>query len=88
VTPAFLKRNSDSVAVRFVIACLLLPSVIWIFRDQSVWPWDQAYYGEMTLKIDTDACGLAGVESLRSSQAVAYVEYRYHSCCQCLSLAR
>jgi len=31
-----------------VIAALLLPSLVWISRDHSVWPWDQAWYGEVS----------------------------------------
>jgi Dolichyl-phosphate-mannose-protein mannosyltransferase len=30
---------------------LVSPSVVWIFRDLRVWPWDQAYYAELALKI-------------------------------------
>jgi len=34
-----------------ISALLLIPSLIWIARDHRVWPWDQAYYGMLTLKI-------------------------------------
>jgi len=30
------------------IAVLLLPSLFWIVEDHSIWPWDQAWYGEVT----------------------------------------
>ncbi len=40
----------SAVAPLFAIV-LLVPSVVWIFRDLRVWPWDQAYYAELTLKI-------------------------------------
>lgn len=30
---------------------LLAPSVVWIFRDAHVWPWDQAYYATLALQI-------------------------------------
>jgi hypothetical protein len=30
---------------------LLLPSLVWNFRDVHVWPWDHAYYAEVSLKI-------------------------------------
>ena len=33
-----------------VILILVAPNAIWVFRDQSVWPWDQAVYGEWTLR--------------------------------------
>lgn len=34
-----------------VIAALLFPSVIWIFKEQIVWPWDQAWYAEVALQL-------------------------------------
>jgi hypothetical protein len=45
---------------------LLAPSVVWIFRDLRVWPWDRAYYAELTLKIyDAMVHGpLAGLKAL------------------------
>jgi len=30
---------------------LLAPSVVWIFRDVRVWPWDHAYYASLALQI-------------------------------------
>jgi 4-amino-4-deoxy-L-arabinose transferase-like glycosyltransferase len=44
-------NNMGGAVVGVVIALLLAPSVIWIFRDQSVWPWDQAHYAELSLRI-------------------------------------
>ena len=35
-----------------ISALLLIPSLIWIARDHRAWPWDQAYYGMLTLKIE------------------------------------
>src|ERR1700740_3574313 len=53
-----VKRGAGTVhlapksAVAPLVAIILLsPSVVWIFRDLRVWPWDQAYYAELTLKI-------------------------------------
>jgi len=53
-----VKRGAGTVhlaaksAVAPLLAIILLsPSVVWIFRDLRVWPWDQAYYAELTLKI-------------------------------------
>ena len=44
-----------------VILILLAPSVVWVLRDQSVWPWDQAVYGEWTLKTwDAKEAGFMG----------------------------
>src|SRR3712207_1471671 len=34
-----------------VVAALLLPSVNWIFKEQIVWPWDQAWYAEVALQL-------------------------------------
>lgn len=45
-----VQLSAKSAVALFAIA-LLAPSVIWIFRDLRVWPWDQAYYAELTLKI-------------------------------------
>jgi len=28
---------------------LLLPTIFWIVRDEHVWPWDQAWYGEVSV---------------------------------------
>jgi hypothetical protein len=35
----------------FVIVALLLPSLVWISRDRRVWPWDQAWYGEVSVDL-------------------------------------
>ena len=34
-----------------MMAVLLTPSFIWISRDHSVWPWDQAWYGEVSVDL-------------------------------------
>jgi Dolichyl-phosphate-mannose-protein mannosyltransferase len=42
----------DSPAGAAIIAvALLVPSLVWMFRDLRVWSWDPAYYGELVLKI-------------------------------------
>ena len=35
------------------LACflLLIPSIFWIFLDNTVWPWDQAWYGEVSVDL-------------------------------------
>jgi hypothetical protein len=43
--------SAKSAAAPLFAIVLLAPSVVWIFRDLRVWPWDQAYYAELTLKI-------------------------------------
>jgi hypothetical protein len=30
---------------------LVLPSIVWIALDRAVWPWDQAWYGEVSLDL-------------------------------------
>lgn len=42
---------AKSVVAPLFAFVLLAPSVVWIFRDLRVWPWDQAYYAELALKI-------------------------------------
>ncbi len=34
-----------------VIAGLILPHLVWIAEDQSVWPWDPAWYAEVTAEL-------------------------------------
>ncbi len=43
--------SAKSAVAPLLAIILLAPSVVWIFRDLRVWPWDQAYYAELTLKI-------------------------------------
>jgi hypothetical protein len=33
------------------LAALLAPSVYWVCRDRSVWPWDPAWFGEVTVQL-------------------------------------
>jgi hypothetical protein len=35
----------------FILALFLIPSLYWIATDRSVWPWDQAYYGEVSVNL-------------------------------------
>jgi hypothetical protein len=42
----------DRPAVACLVAVVLLaPTIVWIFRDARVWPWDQAYYATVALQI-------------------------------------
>ena len=34
-----------------MMAVLLLPSLVWTYRDRSVWSWDQAWYGEVSVDL-------------------------------------
>jgi lipopolysaccharide biosynthesis protein len=62
------------------VLAILFPSILWSFKDQSVWPWDQAHYGYGTiiawlaanrrptdLLLSTDT--LAKTETLRAATA-------------------
>lgn len=35
----------------WLIALMIVPSVVWIFLDQHVWPWDPAWYGEVSVDL-------------------------------------
>jgi len=34
-----------------LILVLVVPSVYWVFNDHRVWPWDQAWYGEVSTEL-------------------------------------
>jgi hypothetical protein len=34
-----------------LICVLLAPSLLWIIQDRRVWPWDQAWYGEVSVNL-------------------------------------
>jgi hypothetical protein len=34
-----------------LISLLLAPSAVWILLDRAVWPWDQAWYGEVSVDL-------------------------------------
>jgi hypothetical protein len=34
-----------------LMAALLIPSLVWILGDHNVWPWDQAWYGEVSVDL-------------------------------------
>jgi len=38
-------------ALGALVALLTMSSLAWVFMDRSVWPWDQAWYGEVTLDL-------------------------------------
>jgi hypothetical protein len=37
-----------SIRIYLLLAVLLAPSAVWVARDRTVWPWDQAWYGEVS----------------------------------------
>ena len=45
---AILQCSASACAVN---AFLLLPSLYWVTHDRSVWPWDQAWYGEVSVDL-------------------------------------
>jgi hypothetical protein len=52
------------------IALLLLPSVVWVFRETSVWTWDQAFYGFWTLRL---------VDTLQTQGVTKWIELNLHA---------
>ena len=51
-TPVTSRWNvSETAWAYLMIAALLTPSFIWTSRDHSVWPWDQAWYGEVSVDL-------------------------------------
>lgn len=47
-----------------LMVLLLIPSLVWAWRDQSVWPWDQAWYAR---------CAVALAEAQKSWDAFLHV---------------
>jgi hypothetical protein len=39
------------VAPAVFLTALLVPSLCWVWRDRSVWPWDPAWFGEVTVQL-------------------------------------
>ena len=37
--------------IYLLVGLLLAPSLLWIIRDHRVWPWDQAWYGEVSVNL-------------------------------------
>lgn len=47
-----IKQCIESAHFPFVLAVFLIsPSIVWIFLDNHVWPWDQAWYGEISVNL-------------------------------------
>lgn len=40
--------QTDRWLAPFIAIAALLPSVVWILADNAVWPWDQAWYGQVS----------------------------------------
>jgi 4-amino-4-deoxy-L-arabinose transferase-like glycosyltransferase len=49
--PRRLGKPSSGVQAVVVGILLVAPSLIWIFRDHSVWPWDPAWYGQVSVDL-------------------------------------
>ena len=58
-----LRKAFENAVVAAVIVLLLAPSAVWIARDHSVWPWDQAWYGQVATDL-----WFAATHSLRAWQ--------------------
>lgn len=49
------KFPRTSLSCHYLIIFLLIsPNIIWIVLDQQVWPWDQAWYGEVSVQLFYD----------------------------------
>lgn len=48
MTPVRSIRRFPAGVWALLFAGLLAPSLIWIAQDRTVWPWDQAWYGEVS----------------------------------------
>ena len=48
--PLLAEAYRTAAAVVFC-AIALIPSLLWAFRDHRVWPWDQAWYGEVSVDL-------------------------------------
>jgi hypothetical protein len=64
-TGSTVRLSARSAVPPLLAIALLVPSLVWIFRDLRVWPWDQAYYAELALKIHyaTEQGPLAGLKA-------------------------
>ena len=45
------KSFASDVWPYLIIVLVLSPSMYWIAQDHSVWPWDQAWYGEVSAEL-------------------------------------
>jgi len=52
--PKETMSQNNALRVTLVVALLALsPSIVWVFNDQAVWPWDQAWYGQVSADLWT-----------------------------------
>jgi hypothetical protein len=72
-TGASKPSRAEKTAAIVLIAALMAPNVIWILNDHSVWPWDQASYGDWTLR--TWRAHLLGPVAWSSAMIHALSEY-------------
>jgi hypothetical protein len=42
---------TGSIAAALFCVATLIPSLLWAMRDRRVWPWDQAWYGEVSVDL-------------------------------------
>jgi hypothetical protein len=63
------------VAPAALALALVLPSLVWVFLDRSIWPWDPSWYGEVsvdlwaTLRTDVANWGSAMAHALGAASA-------------------
>jgi hypothetical protein len=41
----------SSIVVALICGLALVPSLFWVLHDRRVWPWDQAWYGEVSVDL-------------------------------------
>jgi glycosyltransferase involved in cell wall biosynthesis len=56
MTYKFLNKTREAIANFFKnyylgIFLLIVPSIVWVVADNSVWPWDTAWYGEISVDL-------------------------------------
>src|SRR5260370_25875737 len=47
-----LNRSTERSILPYIVSVLLvLPNFYWVLKDKTVWPWDQAWYGEVSVDL-------------------------------------
>lgn len=50
-SPRRVKISLSQALVYLIPAICLAPSLVWVLSDKSVWPWDQSWYGEVSIEL-------------------------------------
>ena len=51
VSIPWISEAYRSIAALLLSVIALIPSLLWALRDRRVWPWDQAWYGEVSVDL-------------------------------------